>query len=274
MVEGQAWVDAWIQHPNARWIGDPMFESLRRWMKIEVIPEEFPAEFTVGALDDAGIGRALVSAWWGPQGPLLHNDEVAALVAQAPGRLYGVASVDLRRPREAVRELRRCVKELGFKALRVLPWLWELPPNHRYYYPLYAECIELGVPFCLQIGHTGPLRSSEHGRPIPYLEDVALDFPELVIVGGHVGAPWVEEAIFLATKFPNVYLDSSAYVPRRYPPAFVEFLRGRGRHKCLFGSNWPMIAPSACVAGLAELGLEAGAERLFMGENSARVFKL
>ena len=63
---------------------------------------------------------------------------------------------------EAVRELRRCVTELGFKGLRVIPWLWEPPPTDRRYYPLYAACVELGVPFCTQVGHTGPLR-----RPRP-----------------------------------------------------------------------------------------------------------
>ncbi|MFX8481514.1 amidohydrolase family protein, partial [Acinetobacter baumannii] len=83
--------------------------------------------------------------------------------------------------------------------------LWGLPPNDRRYYPLYAECVELGVPFCTQVGHTGPLRSSETGRPIPYLDDVALDFPELTIVAGHIGYPWTEEMIALARKYPNVY---------------------------------------------------------------------
>jgi predicted TIM-barrel fold metal-dependent hydrolase len=57
---------------------------------------------------------------------------------------------------DAVRELRRCVTELGFKGLRVVPWLWEAAPTDRRYYPLYAACVELGVPFCTQVGHTGP----------------------------------------------------------------------------------------------------------------------
>jgi predicted TIM-barrel fold metal-dependent hydrolase len=70
-----------------------------------------------------------------------------------------------------------------------VPWLWNLPPNDRRYYPLYAECCELDIPFCTQVGHTGPLQPSEPGRPIPYLEEVALDFPDLKIVCGHIGFP-------------------------------------------------------------------------------------
>jgi hypothetical protein len=86
-----------------------------------------------------------------------------------------------------------------------------LPPDNRRYYPLYAECVELGIPFCLQVGHTGPLCPSESGRPIPYLDHVALEFPELKIVAGHIGYPWTAEMIALATKYPNVYIDTAAY---------------------------------------------------------------
>jgi predicted TIM-barrel fold metal-dependent hydrolase len=160
-----------------------------------------------------------------------------------PARFVGIASVNLLRPMEGVRELRRAVKVLGLRGLRLLPWLYDLPPNDRRYYPLYAECIELGVPFCLQVGHTGPLAPSEPGRPIPYLDQVALDFPELVIVGGHIGYPWTVEMIALATKYPNVYIDTSAYKASRYPRELVDYMRAHGKKKVLFGSNFPMITP-------------------------------
>jgi hypothetical protein len=81
----------------------------------------------------------MLSAWWAPGGPLISNDEVAAVVGAYPDRFAGVASVDLRHPMAAIAELRRCVNELGFKALRIIPWLWDLPPDDRRYYPLYAE---------------------------------------------------------------------------------------------------------------------------------------
>jgi predicted TIM-barrel fold metal-dependent hydrolase len=236
-------IDAWIQHPTGKFIGHDMFASLRRWMKLEVIPEEIPVELTVAALDAAGVHKALATAWWGPEGPLLSNDDVARTVAAHPDRFAGVGSVNLHRPMDAVRELRRCVKELGFVAVRQLPWLWGLPPNDRRYYPIYAECVELGVPFCLQVGHAGPLRPSDPGRPIPYLDEVACDFPELRIVGGHIGYPWTEEMVSLATKYENVYIDTSAYTPERYPEALVRFMKGPGQRKVLFGSNFPMIQP-------------------------------
>jgi predicted TIM-barrel fold metal-dependent hydrolase len=158
--------------------------------------------------------------------------------------------------------------------VRVLPWLWELPPTHARFYPVYSECCELGIPFCTQVGHTGPLLPSEFGRPIPYIDQVAIDFPDLVVVGGHIGYPWTEEMIAVATKHPNVYIDTSAYTVRRYPAALVDYLRGHGRRKVLFGTNWPMIAPARALEGLAEMQLGAEIAAGFLGANARRVFRL
>lgn len=267
-------VDAWIQHPTSSFVGHEMFATLRRWMGLTEIPETIPLELTIAAMESAGVTRALMSAWVGPEGALISNDEVATFVTRRPDLFVGVASVDLRRPMEAVRELRRAVKELGFKGLRMLPWLWELPPDDRRYYPLYVECIELGVPFCLQVGHAGPLRPSEPGRPIPYLDRVACDFPELSIVGGHIGYPWTDEMIAMATKYENVHIDTSAYKPNRFPPQLVQFMRTHGRRKVLFGSNFPMIQPADCLAQLDSLGLDDEARELFLHGNAERVFSL
>ena len=174
---------------------------------------------------------------------------------------------------DAVREIRRCVDELGFAAIRVLPWLWEVPPTDARFYPIYAACVELDVPFCTQIGHTGPLMSSEVGRPI-YLDRVALDFPELRIVAGHIGYPWTDEAIAVATKHENVFIDTSAYTAKRYPTQLVDYLRTNGRTKVMFGTNYPMITPAKCLEHLDDLGLDDETRRLFLHDNAARVFKL
>ncbi len=267
-------IDAWMQHPTREFLRQPMFDSLRRWAHGNLAAGEIPLEATIAAMDEAGVRIGMISAWWGPHGPLITNDEVAGFVASYPDRLVGVASVDLHRPMEAVRELRRCVRQLGFRALRIVPWLWNLPPDDRRYYPLYAECIELGIPFCLQVGHTGPLCASEPGRPIPHLDHVALEFPELKIVAGHIGYPWTAEMISLATKYPNVYIDTSAYKVRRYPRELVEYLGSHGRRKVLFGSNHPAWPPQACLEGLDTLGLDAETEELFLHENALGVFAL
>jgi uncharacterized protein len=266
-------IDAWAQHPTLRHARDPMFDSLRRWTKAPVPTEELPVAATLQAMDQGGVAQSLISAWVAPGKVMISNDEVAGFVAQAPDRLVGVGSVDISKPVAAVREIRRCVEELGFVAIRVLPWLWEVPPTDRRFYPVFTACCEAGVPFCTQIGHTGPLMPSEVGRPI-YLDQVAIDFPELTIVGGHIGYPWTEEAIAVATKHENVYIDTSAYTAERYPTALVAFMRAHGRAKVLFGSNYPMITPAKALAGLDGLGLDEEARAMFLAGNATRAYRL
>jgi predicted TIM-barrel fold metal-dependent hydrolase len=241
---------------------------------MRLLEEPLPVKATVAAMAAADVEIGLSAAWYGPQGALIGNDEVADFVAQSDGRLLGVAGADLTRPVAAVRELRRAVEELGFVALRIVPWLWQLPPTDRLYYPLYSACVDLGIPFCTQVGHTGPLRPSETGRPIPYIDQVALDFPELTIVCGHIGYPWTTEMIAVADKHAGVYIDTSAYTARRYPPELVEYLRGRGRRKVLFGSNYPMITPTQALEHLADLHLDEEVTELFLSANARSVFRL
>ena len=266
-------VDAWMQHPTLRHSTDPIFDSLRRWTREPVPDEEIAVSDTIALMDGAGVDLALTSAWYAPRNIMIANEEVHRFVVESRGRLVGVGSVDISKPMEAVAEVRRCVSEFGFKAIRVLPWLWELPPTDRLFYPVYATCCDLGVPFCTQIGHTGPLMSSEVGRPI-YLDRVALDFPDLTIVGGHIGYPWTEEAIAVATKHPKVYIDTSAYITKRYPQELVSYLKSHGRQKVLFGTNYPMITPAQALADLSDLGLDETTKDAFLGGNAAKVFGL
>ncbi len=269
-------IDAWMQHPTLRLVSSPIFESLLRWLDAELPTEEIPIDVTIAAMDAAGVSMATLSAVSSPQyGAMISNDEVAGWVSEHPDRFVGLASADLARPMESVRELRRRVNDEGFRGLRMLPWLWDAAPTDRRYYPLYAECVELGVPFCTQVGHAGPLMPSEPGRPIPYIDQVAIDFPELVIVCGHVGYPWTEEMVAVARKHANVYIDTSAYKLARLPAELVSYMKtGSGRHKVLFGSNFPMITPADSLAALDSLQLDDETRGLFLAANAQRIFKL
>ena len=266
-------IDVWAQIPGERMLASSWLQTLARWTGgAATVPQS--VESTLEAMDSAGVSLALLSAWCGPEGFLISNEEVAAQVARAPDRFRGIASVDLRDPMAAVRDVRRWCGVEGFVAVRAVPWLWDLPPNDRRYYPIYAACIDAGVPFCTQIGHTGPLRRSETGRMIPYLEDVMLDFPELVVVGGHVGFPWIDELTLMTAKFPNFHVDTSAYATHRLPASFVEWMKVVGRKRVLFGSNWPMLSPDRCLERLPELDLDNELAGDFLACNAERVFKL
>src|SRR4051812_38992036 len=266
-------IDVWAQITTERMASRPWLETLLRWTG-RAVGELQTVESMLRAMDEAGIDIALLSAWHGPEGSLISNEEVAHQIEGAPTRFRGLATVDLDRPMEAVREIRRWVDRKRFVGVRVVPWLWGLPPNDRRYYPVYAACIDAGVPFCTQIGHTGPLKRSETGRMLPYLEDVMLEFPVLVVVGGHVGFPCLDELVTMTVKFPNFHVDPSAYVVRRLPPAFVQWMKGIGRDRVMFGTNWPMLAPQKCLEGLSELGLSAEQSAAFLHGNARRVFAL
>lgn len=267
-------IDVWAQVTTERMAQAPWLEPLLRWTGQGGDTPLPSVSSTVEAMDAADVETSLISAWHGPQGSLISNEEVSEQIDQAPDRLKGLATVDLTKPMESVREIRRWVDGKRFVGVRVVPWLWNLPPNDRLYYPIYAACVDLGVPFCTQIGHTGPLLRSETGRPIPYLEDVLLDFPELVVVGGHVGFPWVNELISLTVKFPNFHIDTSAYAVHRLPPDFVAFMKGIGGSRVMFGTNWPMLSPGRCLAKLDTLQLTAEQKDAFLFGNAKRVFGL
>jgi predicted TIM-barrel fold metal-dependent hydrolase len=265
-------VDAWAQHPTEEFLGQDSLASLRRWRDGGIPEVDLPLDWTAQAYENSGVDTALVSAWWGPEGPVISNEYVAEMVGEHSDLFEGIGSVPLDEPMEAVREVRRCVNDFGFVGIRVIPWLWELPPDDRRYYPVYAECVEHDVPFCLQVGHTGPLKPSEPGRPIPYLDNVLREFPDLTVVAGHIGHPWTKEMTALATKYEDVYIDTSAYKPKRYPDELTEFMKGHGSEKVIFGTNYPMIQPDDCLGGVDALGLDEKTERLFLYENAEGAF--
>jgi len=269
-------IDAWAQPVLGRTRQDlpEVVRLLEKSGTAQFLDRKLSPVEIVAAMDAAGVRRLLLSAWCRPGRWLITNDEVAAHVEAFPHRFTGVAAVDLADPVQAVRELRRAVRQLGFKALRVVPWLWKLPPNDKLYYPLYVECIELNIPFCTQVGHTGPLMPSETGRPVPYLDEVALTFPQLRIVAGHIGHPWTDEMIGVAWKHDNVFIDTSAYLPAYYPPQIVHYLRTYGQDKVMFGSNFPQLRLDKCIEQIQALALPPEIERKFLFENAQRVFGL
>jgi len=269
-------IDAWAQ-PAQREALAKMPEVVRLFKQsgsAQLLETGLTTAQIVEAMDRAGVQTLMLSAWHRPGQWIFSNDLVAEMVAKFPDRFVGVAAVNLEKPVEAVRELDRAVKQLGFKALRIIPWLWKLPPNDKLYFPLYVKCIELDIPFCTQVGHTGPLMPSETGRPVPYLDEVALTFPELKIVAGHIGHPWTDEMIGVAWKHENVYIDTSAYLPRYYPPQLLHYLKSYGQNKVLFGSNFPQLSLEKCVGQVNELGLSEDVKAKFLFQNAQRVFKL
>jgi len=239
-------------------------------------------EEMLGRMDAAGIERAfLIAAKVGPLGhPSCYHlpyEVVVRAVEQYPNRFYGLAGVDPTEGMKGVRQLEHAVKDRGFIGAHTYPHWFELPPNHARYYPFYAKCAELGVPIQLQVGQSMiyaadyPRRSV--GRPIT-LDDVACDFPELALVGIHVGIPWADEMIAMAWKHPNVYIGSDAHAPKYWPPSFVHYLKSYGQNKVLFGTDFPVLGFERTRTEIEALKIPDAAKRKFLRDNAIRIYKL
>lgn len=257
----------------------PELAEVFRWWRLEdhLVGLE-PAEF-VATLDAAGVEKVLVPAAKMRSfrtGALIWDvpvATVAALVEAAPDRIGGLYGIDPRRRMEGVRELEDAVRRQGFVGAHLHPYGFALPLNDAAYYPYYAKCVELDVPLVVQVGHSAEAMPSAVGRPL-LLDDVALYFPELRIVGAHTGWPWVEELIALAWKHRNVYIGTSAHAPRYWDPALVRFLQSRGMGKVLFGTDYPVLRHQDALAQIAALPLREEARGWLLRETARKVFKL
>jgi predicted TIM-barrel fold metal-dependent hydrolase len=116
--------------------------------------------------------------------------------------------------------------------------------------------------------------AQKRGGSFPISRKCCSNFPELVVVAGHVGFPWIDELVTLTVKFQNFYVDTSAYALHRLPPAFVAWMKGIGKSRVMFGTNWPMLSPRRCLEGLSGLGLSDEQTEDFLSGNARRVFKL
>ena len=233
-------------------------------------------------MDRAGIEKAfLIATRAGPKHhPSCYRipyELVAETCAQAPGRLYGLAGIDPLDGMIAVRELEVAVRELGFIGAHFYPHWFEIPPDHARVYPLYAKCVELDIPIQMQVGQSMnydknfPRRSV--ARPIT-LDAVACDFPELMLVGIHVGIPWAEEMIAMAWKHQNVYIGSDAHSPKYWPECFVNYINSYGQDKVIFGTDFPVLDFERTVAEIDKLGLRETSRRKFMRDNVAKLYRL
>jgi predicted TIM-barrel fold metal-dependent hydrolase len=244
--------------------------------------EGLSLEEMLARMDTANIEMAfLIAAKVGPIGPRACYHVPYRLVAEAvqryPERFRGLAGLDPTEGMRGVRELERAVREDGFIGAHFYPHWFELPPDHAKWYPFYAKCVELDVPVQLQVGQSMiydpsyPRRSV--GRPIA-LDAVACDFPELAIVGIHVGIPWTEEMIAMAWKHPNVHIGCDAHSPNYWPPSFVQFINTYGQGKVIFGTDFPVLQFERTRAEIEALGLRPEAKRKLLRENARLLYKL
>ena len=231
-------------------------------------------------MDRAGIERSfLIAVRAGDlrvQGSFEVPYEYVAEVCSAyPDRFSGLAGVDPARGMKGLVELEAAVKEFGFIGAHWYPHWFNIAPDAPQIYPYYAKCCELDVPIMMQVGqnlvYSRERRLQSVARPIT-LDAVACDFPELKLIGIHIGVPWADEMIAMCWKHENVFVGTDAYAPQHWPRQLVHYADSYGKEKVLFGTDWPVIDPERAVTEIKALDLSAASVSLLMRENALRVF--
>jgi predicted TIM-barrel fold metal-dependent hydrolase len=198
------------------------------------------------------------------------SEHVLSFTRARPDRFVLAAYVDPRRGMPALRALQAVVKNEPVVLARVVPFMINLPPDDRVYYPVYAKCIELDLPISVNTGIPGPPAPGKCQDPM-FLDEVCLFFPELELIMAHGADPWWNVAIRLMLKYKNLYLMTSAYAPRYFPPELIHFMNTRGQDKIMFASDHPVLSMERCLAEAQELDLREGVLDKFLYANAHRV---
>nr|MBC7245616.1 amidohydrolase [Chloroflexota bacterium] len=238
-----------------------------------------PLETFFLELDISGLERAVLLPIdaTSTRGCCLYTNEQIAELCALSDRFVGFASVD---PHDsaAPEKLRRAVEQLGLRGLKLAPPMQEFYPDDRTLaYPLYEVAQELRIPVVLHAGMSWePGSRAKYGHPM-HLEDVAADFPQLNIVIAHFAWPWVLEAVMLALKYPNVYIDTSCLYFDN-PTDFMRFVIGGQvpvsliekslRNQIVFGSNYPRVEIKNMARAVRSVGLSEGCLDLIFRDNA------
>lgn len=209
------------------------------------------------------------------------NDEVIAEVARHADVLIPFASVDPWKGKMALREARRLIEEHAIRGFKFHPTFQGFCPNDRMAYPFYDLLERHG---CIGLFHTGQTGVGsgmkggngmrlKYSNPM-YLDDVAVDFPDLRIVMAHPSFPWQEEALAVAQHKPNVWIDLSGWSPKYFPPILVRYCNSILRRKVLFGSDWPMLTPERWLADFETIAIKDDVRPDILKGNAARLLGL
>jgi len=239
-------------------------------------------EEMIEKMEEAGIDKAfLIAARTGRVGlPGCYHmpySVVADACSKYPEHFYGLAGIDPFEGMNGVRAFEDAIKNMGFVGAHLYPHWYELAPDHAKYYPFYAKCCELNVPIQMQVGqsmvYSQEYRTKSVGQPIA-LDAVACDFPELKLIGIHVGIPWHDEMISMAWKHENIFIGCDAHRPKYWPKSFIHYLNSYGQDKIIFGTDFPVLEFKKTIDDIDALGLKSEVRKKLLRDNVIRVYGL
>ncbi|HOT79389.1 MAG TPA: amidohydrolase family protein [Microthrixaceae bacterium] len=247
------------------------FEFPAEYMFKQVPEKEFvdaddPVAVTVDAMDRVGIAQGMIGV-----------DEISQeAMRRFPGRFFASAECDPHAGVEGLRRLRRLKDEFDIKAVGCFPagTFPQVPINDKLMYPIYATCCELDIPIFCCAGVPGP-RLKMNPQRVELIDEVMYDFPELVFVTRHGCEPWADLAVKLMIKWPNLYYSTSAFAPKYYPKAIIDYANTRGAHKVIYAGYFPMgLSLDRIHSEMPNVPFKDEVWPGFLRDNAARILRL
>ncbi|MCU0268679.1 MAG: amidohydrolase family protein [Acidimicrobiales bacterium] len=226
-----------------------------------------PVAVVLDNMDRHGVERAML-------GVRPEREDAIRAIREHPERFYGSYDVDPNGGMEAVRSIEAMHAEYGIRAVTTFPAGCQVPINDKRYYPVYAKCVELDLPIFITAGVPGP-RVPMAPQKVEYLDEVCWFFPELTIVTRHGCEPWVDLAVKLMVKWPNLHYSTSAFAPKHYPEAIIRYANTRGADKILYAGYFPAgLTYDRIWSEMPNVGFDDAVWPKFLRENANRVLKL
>jgi len=209
------------------------------------------------------------------------NEEVAEVAAENSDIMIPFASVDPAKGKAGAREVRRLIEDYDVKGFKFHPQFQEFCPNDPEAYLLYEVIAEHGLPALFHTGHSGMGTGMpggggirlKYGNPM-YVDDVAVDFPDMPIILAHPSWPWQDEALSMCLHKAQVYIDLSGWSPKYFPPQLVHYANTQLKHKILFGSDFPLITPDRWMDDFEKIDIRDEVRPLILKENAVKFFNL
>ena len=284
MLEGIGVVDLMIGFPFAD--KKQVYANLQAGLKDSQSTEEFampveymfkgipdeaeegsdPIEYTIAEMDRWGIDKGLFG---------LSETSIEAK-RRYPSRVYFVTEVDPNDVMGTVRLMKAKKAEHDLKAISVFPsgLVPQVAVSNPLMYPLYATAVELDIPVIANAGIAGP-RFPSAPQHVEHFDQVCYDFPELRLVMRHGAEPWEKLAMKLMLKWPNLYYMPSAFAPKHYPTAIIDYANTRGADKIMYAGYFPAgLTLERIFTELPNVPFRDHVWPKFLRENALRVFKL
>ena len=235
----------------------------------KVTKQEDYIGYTLSLMDKYGIEKAQIG---------ISRESVVGQKALRDhrDRFFASANSDPNKGMEGVREIVYLYEHFGIKSVSAFPCgnFPQIPIGDKEWYPIFAKCVELDLPFNCCIGVPGP-RIPMAAQHVEQLDEICWFFPELKFVMRHGAEPWCDLAVKLMLKWPNLYYSTSAFAPKHYPKAIIDYANTRGADKVMYAGYFPAGLTLERIFGdLPNVPFRDNVWPKFLRENALRVFKL